>query len=92
MDAITDCIPAIAGAMGIAAEGLSAEELGERVVDEIFSLCRDVNIPDNLRSFGVKESDLEFLTVSASEVHRLLDQNPKDMSLDDIRAIYVQLL
>ena len=92
MDAIEDSIPAIAGAMGIPAEGLSVREIGERMVDEIFSLCRDVNIPDNLRSFGVKKSDLEFLTTSASEVHRLLDQNPKDMSLDDIRSVYVQLL
>lgn len=92
MDAITDCIPEIAAAMGISAEGLTVEALGEKVIDAIFALCRDVNIPDSLIPFGVPESDLEFLTVSASEVHRLLDQNPKDMSLDDIRSIYIQLL
>lgn len=92
MDAITDCIPEIATAMGISGAGLTAEELGEKVIDEIFALCRDVKIPDSLTPFGVPESDLEFLTVSASEVHRLLDQNPKDMSLDDIRSIYIQLL
>lgn len=92
MDAITDCIPEIAAAMGISGEGLTVDALGEKVIDEIFALCRDVNIPDSLKSFGVPEADLEFLTVSASEVHRLLDQNPKDMSLDDIRSIYIQLL
>lgn len=92
MDAIGDCVPEIAEAMGIGKECLTVEQLGERIVAEIFALCRDVRIPDNLRSFGVEEKDLEFLTVSASEVHRLLDQNPKDMSLDDIRSIYIQLL
>lgn len=92
MDAITDVIPEIAAAMGIDGSGLSEKDLGESVIDAIFALCRDVNIPDSLVSFGVSESDLEFLTVSASEVHRLLDQNPKDMSLDDIRSIYIQLL
>lgn len=92
MDAIGDCVPEIASAMGIETQGRTTEQLGERVVEEIFALCRDVNIPDNLGAFGVKKDDLEFLTVSASEVHRLLDQNPKDMSLDDIRSIYIQLL
>lgn len=92
MDAIPEALPAIAGAMGIAGEGLSPETLGGRVVEEIFALCRDVDIPDNLRSFHITPADLEFLTVSASEVHRLLDQNPKEMSLDDIRSVYQQIL
>lgn len=92
MDAIGESIPAIAGAMGIDTAGKTVEALGEAVVEEIFSLCRDTGIPDSLRGYGVTEDDLEFLTVSASEVHRLLDQNPKEMSLDDIRSIYQQLL
>ena len=92
MDAIPDCVTPIAEAMGIKTEGLSVEEQGQKVVDEIFALCRDVKIPDSLKPYGVKEEDLESLTVAASEVHRLLDQNPKDMSLDDIRSIYKQLL
>lgn len=92
MDAIEDCVPEIAAAMGIHGEGLTVSQLGEKVIDEIFKLCSDVNIPDSLKPFGVPESDLEFLTVSASQVRRLLDQNPKDMSLDDIRSIYIQLL
>lgn len=92
MDAIEDCVPAIAAAMGISGESLTVKQLGERVVEEIFSLCRDVKIPDSLKPFNVPAEDLEFLTVSASEVHRLLDQNPKTMSLDDIRQIYRQLL
>lgn len=92
MDAIEECVPTIAKAMGITAEGLTVKQLGERIVDEIFALCHDVGIPDSLHSFGVPEEDLEFLTVSASEVHRLLDQNPKTMSLEDIRGIYRQLL
>lgn len=92
MDAIPEALPAIAGAMGIAREGLSAEDLGGRVVEEIFALCRDVHIPDSLRSFGVSAEDLDFLTTSASEVHRLLDQNPKTMTLGDIRSIYQQIL
>ena len=91
MDAIQEDLPTLAAAMGLDTTG-TAKELEDRMVEALFTLCRDLNIPDNLQPFGVKPEDLEFLTVSASEVHRLLDQNPKTMSLDDIRNIYTQLL
>ena len=91
MDAIQEDLPTLAAAMGLDTTG-TAKELEDRMVEALFPLCRDLNIPDNLQPFGVKPEDLEFLTVSASEVHRLLDQNPKTMSLDDIRNIYTQLL
>ena len=92
MDAIYDCVPEIADAMNIPCEGLSVEQIADSIVNEIFKLVSDVGIPSDLKGFGVSADDLEFLTVSASEVHRLIDQNPKTMSLDDIRGIYSQLL
>ncbi len=92
MDAIPQHVGPIAGAMGIDTRELTAEEAGKKVVEAIFALTADMKIPASLKEFGVKENDLEFLTVSAGNVHRLLDQNPKDMSLDDIRLIYRQLL
>lgn len=92
IDAIHDCLPDIAGALGIDGGNHSKQQLGKQVVDAIFTLCRDVGIPDNLHKFGVSRGDLDHLTHSASEVHRLLDQNPKKMTLEDIRSIYDQLL
>lgn len=92
MDAIPEAVLPIAGAMGIETGGLSVREAGARVIDEIFSLVKDVNIPDSLKGYGIDQKDLEFLTASAGGVHRLLDQNPKEMSPDDIRSIYQQLL
>lgn len=92
MDAIPQHVGPIAGAMGIDTRELTAGEAGKKVVEAIFALTADMKIPASLKEFGVKENDLEFLTVSAGNVHRLLDQNPKDMSLDDIRLIYRQLL
>lgn len=92
MDAIPQYVVPIAQAMGIDTQGLSAEETGKEIVKAIFALTSDMKIPNSLKEFGVREEDLEFLTESASNVHRLLDQNPKDMSLDDIRSVYRQLL
>lgn len=92
MDAIPDKVLPIAAAMGIDTTGLSIAEAGDAVVAAIYQLCRDVGIPDSLVPFGISEQDIEFLTDSASEVRRLLDQNPKEMSKEDIRAIYRKLL
>lgn len=92
MDAIAEDIPTLAAAMGLDTADADVQTLGQRMVDAIFALARDVRIPDKLTSFGVTDGDLDFLTQSASEVHRLLDQNPKAMSLADIRSIYLQLL
>jgi alcohol dehydrogenase class IV len=92
MDAIPDKVLPIANAMGIDSLGLSVEEVGKKIVDEIFKLAQYLKIPNNLGEYGVTRNDLEVLTKSASEVRRLLDQNPKNMSLEDISSIYKQLL
>lgn len=92
MDVLLDEIKPAAEAMAIDTAGMSPESVGQAVVDEIFSLTGYLNIPASLKSFGVSRDDLEFLTDSASNVRRLLDQNPKKMSRDDIRAIYENLL
>ena len=92
MDAIEDSIPDLCSAMGLDAEGLNIKEKGELLVKEIFALCRYVNIPESVIQYGVKPEDLDRLAISASEVRRLLDQNPKEMSIEDIKSIYIQLL
>jgi len=51
-----------------------------------------LRIPDSLKPFGCEESHLDDLSAAASEVKRLLDNNPKAMSLRDIKNIYRRLL
>jgi alcohol dehydrogenase class IV len=92
MDAIEDSIPALCDAMGLDNKDLNIKEKGEWLVKEIFALCEYLNIPKSIVQFGVKSEDLDRLAASASEVRRLLDQNPKQMSLEDIKSIYIQLL
>ena len=38
----------------------------------------------------MRESDLETLAVDAMKVQRLLVNNPRDVTLDDARALYRQ--
>jgi len=91
MDAVLDEIEPVAAAMGINTAGRTPEELGKAVVDEIYSMTKYLQIPTSLKDFGVSRKDIDFLTESASQVRRLLDQNPKAMSHGDIRSIYERL-
>ena len=92
IDAIGAELPKIADAMGIDTAGMGLDAIGKTVVAEIFALVRDCNIPQSLTGYGISKNDIDALALSASGVRRLLDQNPKEMSKDDIRSIYAQLL
>lgn len=92
MDAITDRLALVAEPMGISAQGLSNSELAEKVVEKITEWTNVLEIPQDLKNYGVKEEELPEISVSASQVTRLLNNNPKKLSLADIEAIYRQLL
>lgn len=67
-------------------------EKAKYVIDKISDIVSYTDIPKSLKSFGVPTSDLEFLVDSGSKVTRLLNNNRKKLSLDDIREIYRQVL
>jgi alcohol dehydrogenase class IV len=92
MDAITDRLALVAEPMGISVQGLSNSQLAEKVVEKIIEWTHVLEIPQDLKSYGVKEEELPEISVSASQVTRLLNNNPKKLSLADIEAIYRQLL
>lgn len=92
IDAIGEKLAPIARALGLETNGKGERELGAEIIAFITGLVRDVNIPQTLTGFGVTPEDVGPLALAASQVHRLLDQNPKEMSEQDIRAIYTQLL
>ncbi|WP_066050851.1 iron-containing alcohol dehydrogenase [Robertmurraya korlensis] len=92
MDAITDRLALVAEPMGISVQGLSNSQLAEKVVEKIIEWTHVLEIPQDLKNYGVKEEEVPEISVSASQVTRLLNNNPKKLSLADIEAIYRQLL
>jgi alcohol dehydrogenase len=92
MDAITDRLALVAEPMGISVQGFSNSELAEKVVEKIIEWTSVLEIPQDLKNYGVKEEELPEISVSASQVTRLLNNNPKKLGLADIEAIYRQLL
>ena len=91
-DQVLDKFREVAVAMELDIAGKDDEGIGKMVVQEIFQLTRDLNIPNDLKQYGIDEGDLEVLTNSAAEVTRLLNNNPKEMTKEDIRDVYLKLL
>ena len=81
-----------ANAMGLDVSAASDEQAAKAVVDALYVLNRDLEIPSDLKRWNITEADLETLVEGAAKVTRLLDNNPRLMGKDDIRAIYRQLL
>ena len=62
------------------------------MIDQIADIVKVTNIPTDLKEFGVKQEDLDFLVDAGSKQQRLLVNNMKELSLDDIRNIYLKVL
>ncbi|MFD0679900.1 MULTISPECIES: iron-containing alcohol dehydrogenase [unclassified Paenibacillus] len=93
MDSIQDRLAVVASAMKLP-EALepSSSRAAEAVVARIAEWTRVLNIPQNLRDYGVQEEHIDSLTLAASKVTRLLNNNPKPLGLDDISGLYRKLL
>lgn len=92
MDAIADRLLPVAEAMGYDRVLHKGEAPAEWVVSRISEWTAAMNIPQNLHEFGAGSEDIERLSVAASKVTRLLNNNPKPLELSDIAAIYRRLL
>lgn len=69
---------------------ISLVDSGAYVVEKIESLCEIVGIPRRLRDYGIKQEDISELANAASGVTRLLRNNPRELSVQDIEAIYTE--
>jgi alcohol dehydrogenase len=74
--------------------GLGRTAAGQRdlFLGELETLIAEMGITRKLASWGISEMDLEWLTRAALKVDRLLGNNPKQMTQDDISGLYRQIL
>ncbi len=84
----------IAPRLAEAAEAMGFPRTGDdradarSLVERLRALVAELQIPASLSALGVPADALGSLTEAAYGVRRLLDNNPIDLSKDDIRAIY----
>jgi len=72
------------------AEGVDAK--AEALVDLLDQIVRHLEIPTSVRELGVEDADLEWLVENGLEQRRLLDNNVRELTADDARAIYQQIM
>ena len=81
----------IAKAMGVqGTESMTQAEYRKAAVDAVKQLSKDIGIPQDLKAI-VKEEDIDFLSESAM-ADACRPGNPKDPTLEDIKALYRSLL
>ncbi len=82
----------IARAMGEVTELLSLREQAELAGKAVFSLSRDIGIPQKLSEFGVKKEDIPELAEASVQVTRLMDNNPKKLTLEEVQECLYKAL
>ncbi len=82
----------IARAMGEVTELLPLREQAQLAPEAVFALSRDIGIPQKLSHFGVKKEDIDGLAEAAMQVTRLMDNNPKKLTLEDVKSCLYRAL
>ena len=81
----------IAMLLGENVEGLAPGEAALRAAEAIGKLARDVKMP-TLRQIGVTEKDLGKLAAEAVAVTRLMGNNPRMLSPEDVKGMFEDAL
>jgi len=74
--------------LGGQVKGLTPLEAATLGVEAVKKLVKDIGIPNRLRDLNVPREALEDMAVATMDVTRLLANNPKILSLDDVRGIW----
>lgn len=81
----------IARAMGVDTANMTPEQAAQAAVDAVRQLSIEVGIPQTLGELGIKESDIPALAEQAlADV--CTPGNPREVTLDDIKALYAKNL
>jgi alcohol dehydrogenase class IV len=78
----------VARILGVEKEGRSPQEAAEQGVLAARALAADIGLPTRLRDLGVPREALEDMAIATMDVTRILDSNPKPLTLDDVRQIW----
>ena len=68
--------------------GLPASDDPARVRASVRAFCQALGIDMSMAAYGVREDQLGDWAVEAHGIRRLMDNNPRDMSVAEVEAIY----
>ena len=79
--------PVSAEKTGLILDALGLSASGD-ILAQSHRFCADLGIEMRLGALGVPESDFARMASEAHAIRRLLDNNPRDVSQDEILAMY----
>jgi alcohol dehydrogenase class IV len=68
----------------------SNKQIAKALIDFIAGLIKQLKLPVSLAAMGIGESDINTLANDAMLQTRLLVNNPKSVTLEDVKHIYSQ--
>jgi len=78
----------IAKMLGVETSEISLQKAAKKGVLAVKALAADIGIPTRLRNLGVPCEALEEMAVATMDIERILVNNPKPLTLDDVRRIW----
>ena len=70
----------------------TAEEKSAWIIRRLEEIVKHLNIPTSLKEFGVPEEDLEGLVEAGMQVTRLLVNNMREVTAEDARRLYKEIM
>lgn len=70
----------------------TVDEKAKALIDWMDRIVKHLEIPTDLKEFGVKPEDLDWLVEAGLQQQRLLVNNMKQITADDARKIYQQVM
>ena len=68
--------------------GKAGAKDSQTAFEKAFQFCHSLGIDMKLSSYGAQTGELRSFAEEAYGIRRLMDNNPRDMSIDDIEQIY----
>jgi alcohol dehydrogenase len=68
------------------------EEKSAWVINKLDSIVKHLNIPTSLKDFGIGNEDLEELVTAGMDVQRLLVNNMREVTPEDARKLYLEIM
>jgi len=62
----------------------------EKGVEKVFELCKELNLPVKLSKVNIPKDAIDRLVEGAMKVTRLLVNNPREITAEDARSIYLE--
>ena len=94
LDAAEAKFSELAHAMGLKVAGLTQRQTAQAMITELYALVADLGIQESLslKARGITVADIDVMVEGAAKVTRLLNNNPRAMTKEDMRTIYMKLL